>query len=267
MALNNTGALSLGGSTAGESINLEMGLSATAQISLNDTVIRGLAGVTSGQISISNFYGKSNVSYFTAMQYNASSTGQGGWAANGVTIDSNRNIYTTTSNSSTVRVIKYDAGGTILWQRLVAVGANSNTSMFCDSSNNIYFMAGSTTMVKYNTAGVLQWAIGFPSQVYQAKYSSSDNTVVALHVGGNPYQTTVTKVDGNGSQVWSRCLGYSGGYNYFNEHNTGQGLAIDTSGNIYLNGGVPFTLTANNRLFLVNRGGSSWYEVSNSVIP
>ena len=38
-------------------------------------------------------------------------------------------------------------------------------------------------------------------------------------------------------------------------------------GNIYLNGGVPFTLTANNRLFLVNRGGSNWYEVSRSVIP
>ena len=38
-------------------------------------------------------------------------------------------------------------------------------------------------------------------------------------------------------------------------------------GNIYLNGGVSFTLTNNNRLFLVNRGGTSWYEVSRSVIP
>ena len=38
-------------------------------------------------------------------------------------------------------------------------------------------------------------------------------------------------------------------------------------GNIYLNGGVAFTLTNNNRLFLVNRDGTSWYEVSRSVIP
>ena len=38
-------------------------------------------------------------------------------------------------------------------------------------------------------------------------------------------------------------------------------------GNIYLNGGIAFTLTNNNRLFLVNRGGSNWYEVSRSVIP
>jgi hypothetical protein len=34
-----------------------------------------------------------------------------------------------------------------------------------------------------------------------------------------------------------------------------------------LNGGTPFSLTANYRLFLVNRGGSNWYEVSRSVIP
>ena len=50
--------------------------------------------------------------------------------------------------------------------------------------------------------------------------------------------------------------------------NTGDTITVSSGvGNIYLNGGVPFTLTANNRLFLVNRGGSNWYEVSNSVIP
>ena len=60
MALNASGAISLGGSTAGQSIATELGLSATAQISLNCTTVRTLAGVATGAISFSSFYGKSN---------------------------------------------------------------------------------------------------------------------------------------------------------------------------------------------------------------
>jgi len=63
MTLNSTGALSIGGSTTGQSINLELGRSATATSNLNETDLRTLAGVASGAISISNFYGKSNADY------------------------------------------------------------------------------------------------------------------------------------------------------------------------------------------------------------
>ena len=59
MPLNNSGPISLGGSTSGQSINLELGQSATAQVSLNDTNVRSLAGVASGAIIMpTNFYGK-----------------------------------------------------------------------------------------------------------------------------------------------------------------------------------------------------------------
>jgi hypothetical protein len=62
MTLNASGPISLGGSTAGQSINLELGQSATAQVSLNDTNVRSLAGVASGAIVMpTNFYGKSSV--------------------------------------------------------------------------------------------------------------------------------------------------------------------------------------------------------------
>lgn len=61
MTMNSSGPISLGGSTAGQSINLENGFSATAQVSLNDTAVRNLAGVPSGAITMpTNFYGKSN---------------------------------------------------------------------------------------------------------------------------------------------------------------------------------------------------------------
>lgn len=60
MTLNASGPISFGGSTTGQSINLELGVSATALASINSTSFRTLAGVASGQISVSNFYGKSN---------------------------------------------------------------------------------------------------------------------------------------------------------------------------------------------------------------
>jgi hypothetical protein len=59
MPLNLSGPISLGGSTTGQSINLELGQSATAQVSLNNTNVRTLAAVPSGAIVMpTNFYGK-----------------------------------------------------------------------------------------------------------------------------------------------------------------------------------------------------------------
>lgn len=62
MALNGSGPISLGGSTTGQSIAVELGLSPTAQISLNDSNVRTLAGKGPGeQIQIpTDFWGKSN---------------------------------------------------------------------------------------------------------------------------------------------------------------------------------------------------------------
>lgn len=61
--MNSTGAISLGGTTAGQSIELENGGPGTAQISLNDAAVRTLAGVPGSGTTIimpTNFYGKSN---------------------------------------------------------------------------------------------------------------------------------------------------------------------------------------------------------------
>jgi len=61
MALNSSGPISLAGSTTGQSIAVELGLSATGTISLNDAAVRTLAEVPSGAIIMpTNFYGKAN---------------------------------------------------------------------------------------------------------------------------------------------------------------------------------------------------------------
>ena len=61
MTLAASGEMSIGGSTSTRSINLELSRAAGATSSLGETALRNLAGVASGAISISNFYGKSAI--------------------------------------------------------------------------------------------------------------------------------------------------------------------------------------------------------------
>jgi hypothetical protein len=60
LTLNSTGKISLGGLVAGESVNLELGNGPGTSISMNNTVVRTLAGISSGPITLpTDFYGKS----------------------------------------------------------------------------------------------------------------------------------------------------------------------------------------------------------------
>jgi hypothetical protein len=59
MTLNASGPISLAGTTSGQSIEVENTGNGTTQISMNDTAVRTLLGVSSGAISMSSAYGKS----------------------------------------------------------------------------------------------------------------------------------------------------------------------------------------------------------------
>lgn len=71
MTLNSSGPISLGGSTSGQSVNLELNKSATAQISFNDAAVRTLTGTSAGTALVmpTNFYGKSNGPIVTVGSY------------------------------------------------------------------------------------------------------------------------------------------------------------------------------------------------------
>ena len=63
MALASSGSISIGGSTSGRSINLELNRSATASSNLNESALRSLAQRSSGSVALSHFHGKSNVAW------------------------------------------------------------------------------------------------------------------------------------------------------------------------------------------------------------
>ena len=78
MALESSGALSIGGSTLGRSINLEIGRVSTATSSLNETQLRELAEILSGTISIADFYGKASIAPPPSIEYLIVGGGGGG---------------------------------------------------------------------------------------------------------------------------------------------------------------------------------------------
>jgi len=145
MALNSSGPISFGGATAGQSINLELGVSATALASINSTAFRTLAGVPSGAISLNNFYGKSNliprgifaggyapatnVIQYTAFATTGNTTDFGDLAVNtrngGSGSSSTRAIFSQGYTTTTTSVISY-----------VTFATTGNATFFGNASNS-----------------------------------------------------------------------------------------------------------------------------------
>lgn len=129
MALATSGQISIGGSTATRSINLELGLSATTSSNMNSAALRGLAGVASGAISLSNFYGASNVlmEYLVVQCYNPDGY-----------------LLLDISNPSSITDHSYVSGGGYVRAYTGAM----------DVPNNLYFSGQSTTdkVVSYSVA-------------------------------------------------------------------------------------------------------------------
>lgn len=117
MALPSSGQIKL------SDVNVELGNSATAQISMNSSAVRGLYGVSSGQIRLAaDGYGKSNAYAFsiTANQTNASLYSlavAAGWdesMAIEATINSGVTIYSTSTATPALTVSGFPSGVTLI---------------------------------------------------------------------------------------------------------------------------------------------------------
>lgn len=138
MALASSGTLSIGGSTANRSINLELGRSATATSSLGESALRTLAGVSSGAISISDFYGASNALDTQTVTTGVSSYGWGfsTFVYNGnmgSISDGTSNVF----NGATIVSLSHSNGGLSGSLRFAITGNYSNsgfTSLYFPSA-------------------------------------------------------------------------------------------------------------------------------------
>lgn len=126
MVMNASGVLSFGGTTTGQSINLEIGRAATAMTTINDSAVRNLLSVASGQISINSAYGKTGSFIFNqtisanTANYNLKSSAiAAGWdqvraLAATITINSGVYVYSTSTGAYSFQTGSTFPAGTVL---------------------------------------------------------------------------------------------------------------------------------------------------------
>lgn len=231
MTLPSSGTISM------NNVNVELDRSGTTTISLNDADVRALAGVPSGQISLSNLYGKSNVGE------NWSGNLVGGFNGYGVMTDNGTNwavstqtgyvLYSTNNGASWVTTNRPTTAA--LWgaarvNSTFLTNQNANTRIFGSAtvngafplvyssgqilrnsqSNDGWFIQGANNGVTYASSNgstfVTQPAIGANS-AFIGIYVSALNRTMAVGVGSQAkYRNGVPS-----TAAWAgSCTGFSG---------------------------------------------------------
>jgi hypothetical protein len=197
MAINSTGAISLGGSVTGESIALELGLSATSQISMNDAVVRTLLGLASGDIGFNSAYGKSS-----ALAFGISSGGYNG-------TNQGQSKYTYASDAWTA--------GTALVSgaRTASVSTASGTIMYINGGSltggNFQNPIASTEKYVFSSDAVTNFATATPSSRGLGHGMTNISTVGIFTggTGGATYNSTSSKLTySNDTYVAGGTLAY-----------------------------------------------------------
>lgn len=220
--MNSSGPISLAGTTAGQSIEIENGGNGTTQISLNDTAVRNLAGVPSGQIVMpTDFYGKSNIvniSYtFSANTANASLnvTTISGYVAGKsnitITVNSGIYLYSTNTANAGLTLTGGSTGDTITLVNngyIMGMGGKGGDGAFYPDQTQYY---------TYKTAGGPALSLGFDTTI--------NNTNASAYIGGGGGGGAGTQNVGstNGAAAGGGAGGGAGGTYYYYGSSYGTG--------------------------------------------
>ena len=220
--------MSLGGADTGQSVNLELGNSATSQISMGDSAARALAGVSSGTIDIEDFYGQTNANppFGLAINYNAGSNTYTDTAIPANTSGSNNTQITGTALWRRVRLTTSSAGTFYLHIRGQRDG--SATHYYGDAQVVAYVTkaggAGETTNILHTSSGIMSgW------QTYTAGTGSTWDSSSASSAGTTGssgrfvFRTTNTPTTSSQTGRLSTAS-FTGavGYGYFETSSQGQ---------------------------------------------
>ena len=236
----------------GTSNNSEVGYGIDTDSS-DDVYVTGLSASTdgNGQDFLVAKYNPSGVLQWQRTIGGTSS--DSGW---GIAVDSSDNFYVSGQTSSSgagnidVLLIKYNASGTVLWQRTLGHANNDRAkSVAVDSLDNVY-VTGDTTVTgnteifiaKYNSSGSIIWqrTLGgtdgsgnnntFPHEI---AIDGSDNVYVFGYTnvfgGSGNEDFLVAKYNSAGVLQWQRILGDT-------DQDEAYGGAVDSSGNAYICG-------------------------------
>ena len=178
-------------------------------------------------------------------------TNEGEWGGR-IVVDSSDYIYYIGSTwghggpSANVGLVKFSSAGIIQWARYWGIGGyDSPRDIEIDSSDNIYIIAGSdnrglggrdVALIKYNSAGTLQWDTAWGGTGYDDPRGITLDNLGNIYITGmtdsfgiGDYDIFVAKFDGVPTQLWNFTWG---GIN----SDIPRDLVLDTSNNMYIGG-------------------------------
>jgi uncharacterized delta-60 repeat protein len=166
----------------------------------------------------------------------------------GIAVDGSGNVYVTgqanTATAAYVFIAKYDTTGVIQWQRSLDTASNADAGygIAVDATGNVYVTGAANTnayvfIAKYDTSGVIQWQVILDNATVAdtgagIAVDGSGNVYVTGQAGGASTAAYVFIVKYNTSGViqWQRKLDTA------SVSDTGTGIAVDGSGNVYVTG-------------------------------
>lgn len=182
--------------------------------------------------------------------------------------------------------ITTDASGNVYATGLCAGSSGTTISAYSSTTPSTPFAttitnvgAGDAFVVKFNSSGIVQWLTQIASTTQDLGYSiaadasgnvyvgglknSGTGSITAYNFDGSPFATTLSNLGGNesflvkynttGTVQWiTRVVGTNG-------IEQTSGVAVDSSGNVYVCGNMPYSGTAT---FLYNSDGSQSTSVS-----
>ena len=187
MTLAASGEMSIGGSTATRSINLELDRVAGATSNLNESALRTLAGIpTSGStISLASFYGKSNRSFsLSQLLENFGEANSGGTAYAEYTFSTDGTIVGASSQSGSFSVGNWTTPttasiGSSYWVRCTQTSSSGPSTEYGESRGVWHQLSTGRIF------GVSKTANGLSTRVYTFEIASDSggSNIVATATG------------------------------------------------------------------------------------
>ncbi len=180
-------------------------------------------------------------------------SGGGDWAR-GVAVDSSCNIYVAGYYANGVSddycIIKYNSSGSALWTNFYDAGNGQDRphGIAVDLSGNVYVIGDvrvtnewmNIWIRKYDSAGNVIW-----TRTHNGNANGSDyGNGITVDTKGNVYAIGNTTITGESYNIWVQKYNSAGNAIWTRTHNDvtnnldyGNGIAVDTSGNVYVVGG------------------------------